>query len=107
MSWILRFYTSNIGLKIVMALTGLAMFGFLLGHLIGNLQVFWGAEILNSYAEMLHEHPTLLWPARIGLLAAIGAHIHAAVTLTQRSMGPARWATASSTAASGRSWGCG
>ena len=86
MSWILRFYTSNIGLKVVMALTGFAMFGFLLTHLIGNLQIFWGAEIINSYAEMLHDHPTVLWPLRLGLIGAVGAHIHAAVTLTSRSM---------------------
>ncbi|MFT5682159.1 MAG: succinate dehydrogenase / fumarate reductase cytochrome b subunit [Myxococcota bacterium] len=86
MSWILRFYTSNIGLKVVMALTGMAMFGFLLAHLVGNLQIFWEPEIINSYAEMLHDHPTVLWPMRFGLIGTILAHIHAAVTLTKRSM---------------------
>ena len=86
MSWILRFYTSNIGLKVVMALTGFAMFGFLLGHLVGNLQIFWGAEIINDYAKMLHDHPTVLWPVRLGLIGIILAHIHASVTLTRRSM---------------------
>lgn len=86
MSWILRFYMSNIGLKIVMALTGFGMFGFLIAHMLGNLQIFWGAEIINGYAESLHDHPTVLWPLRLGMIASIGAHIHAAVTLTSRSM---------------------
>ena len=86
MSWLLRFYMSNIGLKIVMALTGFAMFGFLVTHMLGNLQIFWGAEIINGYAESLHDHPTVLWPLRFGLIGSILAHIHAAVTLTSRSM---------------------
>jgi len=86
MSWILRFYMSNIGLKIIMALTGFGMFGFLVAHMVGNLQIFWGAEIINEYAESLHSHPTVLWPRRFGMIASIGAHIHAAVTLTARSM---------------------
>ncbi len=85
MSWLLRFYNSNIGLKIVMAITGVVMFGFVLGHMIGNLQVFWGEEILDGYAASLHDHPTLLWPIRGVLLGSLLAHVHAAVTLTLRS----------------------
>ena len=86
MNWILRFYMSNIGLKIVMALTGLGMLGFLVVHLVGNLQIFWEPEIINDYAEALHSHPTVLWPLRLGLIGMILSHIHAAVTLTSRSM---------------------
>ncbi len=86
MSWIFRFYTSNIGLKVVMALTGLGMFGFLVAHLLGNLQVFWDPEIINAYGKALHDHPTVLWPLRFGMIGMVLAHIHAAITLTSRSM---------------------
>ena len=85
MSWALRFYNSSIGMKVVMAVTGVMMFGFVIAHMLGNLQVFWGPEILNKYAEFLHEHPTFLWVLRFGLIGAVLAHIHAAWTLTMRS----------------------
>jgi len=85
MKWLFRFYRSTIGKKIAMALTGVVLFGFVLGHLVGNLQIFWGSEILNGYAKSLHDHPTVLWPVRMGLLSALFIHIHAAITLTARS----------------------
>lgn len=85
MSWALNFYRSNIGMKVVMALTGIVLFGFVVGHMVGNLQVFWGEHILDEYAKFLHEHPTVLWPVRFGLLACLLAHMHAAITLTSRS----------------------
>ena len=85
MSWLLRFYQSSIGMKVVMALTGIVLFGFVIGHMVGNLQVFWGEHILDSYAAFLHEHPTVLWPVRGFLLACTLTHMHAAITLTARS----------------------
>ncbi|MEL6344451.1 MAG: succinate dehydrogenase cytochrome b subunit [Myxococcota bacterium] len=85
MTWLLRFYQSNIGLKVVMALTGAGLFGFVFFHMLGNLQVFWGERILDEYAAFLHDHPTVLWLARGGLLTMVLAHIHAAFTLTNRS----------------------
>ncbi|MFT4975845.1 MAG: succinate dehydrogenase / fumarate reductase cytochrome b subunit [Myxococcota bacterium] len=85
MTWALNFYRSNIGMKVVMAITGVVLFGFVIGHMVGNLQIFWGEHILDSYAAFLHEHPTILWPVRGGLLAALLAHMHAAITLTGRS----------------------
>lgn len=85
MSWALNFYRSTIGMKVVMAITGVLLFGFVIGHMVGNLQVFWGEDILDNYAKFLHDHPTVLWPVRGGLLAALVMHMHAAITLTRRS----------------------
>lgn len=84
MTWALNFYRSNIGMKVVMALTGIVLFGFVVGHMVGNLQIFWGEHILDEYAAFLHEHPTVLWPVRGVLLACLLAHVHAAITLTGR-----------------------
>lgn len=76
------FYQSVIGKKIIMAVTGFILSGFVLGHMIGNLQVFAGPEKLNSYAAFLHSLGGLLWVARIVLLASVGLHIAMAVQLT-------------------------
>lgn len=66
-----------------MALTGGALFVFLVGHLVGNLQVFGPPELINGYAHFLKSKPGLLWGARIGLLACVALHIASAVTLAQ------------------------
>lgn len=66
---------SSIAKKAVVAVTGLLLFGFVIGHLIGNLQVFLGRETLNDYATLLHSVPELLWVARIGLIVAVVLHI--------------------------------
>lgn len=58
-----------------MALTGLGLFGFVVGHLIGNLQVFIGPEPLNRYAYFLQNLGELLWAIRLGLLAMLVAHV--------------------------------
>lgn len=65
-----------------MALTGLVMVGFVVGHLAGNLQVFQSPDHLNGYAAFLHQLGPLLWVARIVLLASVGLHIWAATSLT-------------------------
>lgn len=75
-------FTSSIGRKIIMAVTGLALLGFVIGHMLGNLQIFLGQDQLNAYAAKLHGMPALLWTARIGLLVLVGLHIWAAVVLT-------------------------
>ena len=77
-----RFYDSTIGKKAVMAVTGLLLFGFLIVHMLGNLQVFLGAEAMNHYAETLHANPPLLWTARIILLVSVALHILASIQLT-------------------------
>ena len=78
------FLSSTLGRKILMALSGIVLVLFVLGHMLGNLQIFLGAEAINAYAFKLHhELPTsLLWAVRVVLLATIGIHIWAAVSLT-------------------------
>ncbi len=76
-----RFYQAAIGKKIVMAVTGFILFGYVVAHLLGNLQIYLGAEQINAYARFLHSKPLLLWGARIVLLAAVILHITASVQL--------------------------
>lgn len=79
-----RFLSSTIGKKVVVALTGLLMFGFLLGHLAGNLLVFVGPDMFNAYAAALKAKPPLVWSVRMGLLAAVCLHIIFTVQLAAR-----------------------
>jgi len=69
------FYRTTVGKKVVLAVSGLMLLVFVVGHLAGNLQIFLGAETLNAYAASLRRTPELLWPARIGLLAALVLHV--------------------------------
>ncbi|MGC4048176.1 MAG: hypothetical protein QM757_00460 [Paludibaculum sp.] len=75
------FYHSVVGKKVVMAVTGFVLSGFVLGHMIGNLQVYQGPEKLNHYAELLQSLGRLLWFARFVLLAAAVLHVTAAFQL--------------------------
>ena len=77
-----RFLGSSIGKKVVMAVTGFALFGFVVAHMLGNLLVYLGPAALNAYAESLRHYPALLWAARIGLLVAAALHVWAAYSLT-------------------------
>ena len=81
------FYDSVVGKKIVMAVTGFILFGYVLAHMLGNLQVFLppgpdGIPRLDHYAQQLRAVPALLWGARLVLLAAVILHIVAAAQLT-------------------------
>jgi len=73
---------SSLGKKYFMALSGCALFLFVIAHLLGNLQIFLGPEALNRYGHFLQTTPELLWPARLGLLALMVAHIVCAAQLT-------------------------
>lgn len=93
---------SSIGLKLVMAVSGLLMVGFIIAHMAGNLHVFEGRESMNDYAhglrtfgEPLIPHESLLWVMRLGLIAAVGAHIWSSVVLTRRALAarPVRYAS--------------
>ncbi len=84
MHWMLRPYNSSVGKKIIMAVTGVILFGFIIGHLIGNLQIFAGAEVLDSYARFLKEKPEIIWTTRVMLLLSVGMHILAASQLAVR-----------------------
>ena len=70
-----RFYESTIGKKAIMAVTGLVLFGFLIAHMLGNLQIFLGSAVMNHYAETLHANLPLLWTVRIVLLVSVILHI--------------------------------
>jgi succinate dehydrogenase / fumarate reductase cytochrome b subunit len=71
----LRFWQTTVGKKAIMAVTGFILFGFVCGHLLGNLQVFLPPEKLNHYAAVLKSLRALLWGTRITLLVAVGLHI--------------------------------
>jgi len=78
------FMASSVGRKVVMAATGIILFGFVTVHMIGNTQAYLGAEPFNHYAEFLKTmvHGAGIWIFRAVLLAATGLHVWAAVTLT-------------------------
>ena len=76
-----RFYQTTVGKKAIMAVTGLILFAFILGHLAGNLQVFEGSEKFDAYAVFLRSLPAALWSARIVLLISVTLHIAATVQL--------------------------
>ena len=80
-----RFYASSIGKKILVALTGLMLIGFVFGHMIGNLLIFVGQDTINEYGHLLQTalHGGGVWMARIGLLAAVVLHIIATIQLTK------------------------
>ncbi len=77
-------YGSTLGKKILMAVTGIILFGFVIGHMIGNLQLYLGAEQLNHYAELLQSNKAFLWSFRMVLLFCVGVHVLAAVQLWLR-----------------------
>lgn len=66
-----------------MAATGLVLFGFVVVHMLGNLQIFLGPEALNGYAEKLESLGEWLWIARGVLLAALVVHVLTAISLTR------------------------
>src|SRR6185295_384124 len=75
-------FRSSIGRKMLMAVTGVILIGFVIGHLVGNLQIFQDPDHINGYAAFLHQMGPLLWVARIVLIAAVLIHIWAATVLT-------------------------
>lgn len=76
---------TSVGQKILMALTGLALCGFLVAHLAGNLNLFAGEEAFNGYAEKLHSLGPLLAIAETGLFGVFLVHICLAVSTTAMS----------------------
>lgn len=76
--------TSTISLKIVMMVTGVLGAGFVLSHMLGNLQVFLGRDAYNDYAQFMQGLGGLLWVARLGLLTILALHVTTAVVLIQR-----------------------
>lgn len=81
MIWVVRIFTTSIGKKQLMAVTGLFFLLFLAAHLLGNLSIYGGAGAFNSYAEHLHALGKLLVVAEIGLVLALLIHVTLAVIL--------------------------
>ncbi len=75
---------TSLGSKVLIALSGLGLAGFVVFHMLGNLQVFEGPEALNTYAAFLREMPILLWSVRLTLLAVVGLHVGLSVRLAIR-----------------------
>jgi succinate dehydrogenase / fumarate reductase cytochrome b subunit len=83
-------YSTAVGKKYAMALSGIVLMGYVLLHMVGNLKFYFGAASLDRYSEWLREvgepalpHATLLWAARILLVMAVVVHVHAAYALTR------------------------
>ena len=88
---------TSIGLKITMAVSGIVFVGFVIGHMLGNLKVYQGADAFNHYAEGLREfgapflgHGQALWIARIVLILALVLHVWSSVKLIRQSRGARR-----------------
>lgn len=87
--FLLDLYSTAVGKKYAMALSGIALMGYVLAHMIGNLKMYLGAPDINHYGEFLREllvpiapRTVVLWILRIGLIGAAVLHIHAAYSLT-------------------------
>lgn len=94
MNLVAAFFRTSIGKKLVMALTGLVLVGFVIGHLIGNLQIFGEPDQINGYAHFLQGLGPLLWLVRAVLLACVALHVWMAIdlTLANRRARPERYA---------------
>ncbi len=73
---------SLVGKKVLMAVTGVILIGFLIGHVYGNLKIFQGRDHFNAYAEGLRTlgapllgYAHFLWIVRVVLLAALAGHL--------------------------------
>lgn len=88
--FVVDLYSTAVGKKYAMAISGIAMMGFVLFHMVGNLKMYAGAASLNEYADFLKRlaYPIapkewVLWGLRGGLLAMLLLHLHAAWSLTR------------------------
>jgi len=79
-----HFFTSSIGRKILVALTGLVLVIYVLGHMIGNLLIFVGRDAINEYGHMLHTilHGGGIWIARAVMIVAVVGHVYFTIKLT-------------------------
>jgi succinate dehydrogenase / fumarate reductase cytochrome b subunit len=77
-----KLFKNPVGRKLIMAVTGLGMIGFVVVHLLGNLSLFLGPDGINLYAAKLHSLGPLLWVFRLGMVALLGFHVVFGVWLT-------------------------
>ena len=81
-AWVSAYLGSTVGQKIVVALTGSLLVGFVVFHMIGNLKMFSGQDSFNAYAYFLkHSLGALIWVARAGLLTAFVLHVFLVIRL--------------------------
>ena len=83
MNWLVRGFRSTVGTKMLVAVSGLLLLGFVLAHMAGNLQVFAGQEQLNAYAKKLKGLGPVLWLMRGGLLAILLLHVGSVIRLNK------------------------
>lgn len=83
---LLKLASSSIGKKLLVALTGIILVGFILGHMIGNLLVFLGPHSINEYGHMLHTmgHGMAVWVARAVIFGSIILHVVLTIQLTRQ-----------------------
>ena len=79
--WLLRFFTSSIGKKILMAGSGLLLILFLVAHAVGNAAIFFGSKAFQAYADGLHSLPVVVFLFGVGLLVVLVIHIFVGVQL--------------------------
>lgn len=82
MKVITNIFRSSLGKKYIMAISGCVLFLFVVGHLIGNLQIFLGPDAINRYGHFLQTTPELIWPARVFLVIILVLHVWAAIKLS-------------------------
>lgn len=78
----MQFLSSNVGRKVLMAITGFFMLFFVTVHLMGNSSIFIGSGALNSYAEHLHSLGPLVWIFRVFMFLMLAVHLFFGITLT-------------------------
>ena len=101
MNIITNVLNSSLGKKYIMAVSGCALFLFVVGHLVGNLQIFLGREAINRYGHFLQSNPELIWPARLTMLLMVVLHIWSATwRATSRSSWAGRRSTVTATSCS-------
>jgi succinate dehydrogenase / fumarate reductase, cytochrome b subunit len=75
------FYRSSVGKKMIVAISGIILILFVIGHLLGNLQIFIGPDWINGYSRHLHDLGPVLWLIRVFLLLTVTIHIYVTIQL--------------------------
>ena len=83
----LTLYDTTIGKKAVVAVTGFVFYGFVIVHMLGNLQLFLGPEAFNGYGAMLKANPAILSGARSVLAISLVLHVVTSLSLVSQSAG--------------------
>jgi succinate dehydrogenase / fumarate reductase, cytochrome b subunit len=76
-------FKSSLGKKFVMAASGVFLFLFVVGHLVGNLQIFLGPEAINRYGHFLQSNLEVIWPVRFGMIVLLVLHVWSAAKVSR------------------------